>query len=454
MATTISNLSNSTNLDGLLRKVYLPTLVNVTYNDSSFLGLIEKTSELISGGGNHIVHQVFSQRAEGVGTIAEGGDFVTNVPIKGKQVTENVKLLNTYIELTNSVITAANEGKKAAVNVIQRSFSSNIVAFKNNMNRMMMGDSRGILATYDTTNAGLSSGIVQVTNPTFIASQYLPPGTLVSAANFDSSGVVGGAFVDLDGSATTKMQVSALASDNLESNTSKVQFLNTDGTSINLSGGAHTLGTTTLVKVTAYDTGLLWANRLEPNGISNLVSDGLLNSETTTPFKNVWETDRTATATAFLKSLVEDINAELDESVLLGILLRMTNGRLASPNLLLTSADAKLKYFDNTIPADRRFNNVGVFEFIGGMKRTGITLDDRTLMLTALSSVPRDTIFMLNTSDFKIAQNAGFTWILGDGGNILQQSHTKDTRFAAARQEMNLVCMDPLRQFKGFGVIV
>lgn len=454
MATTISNLSNSTNLDGLLRKVYLPTLVNVTYNDFSFLSLIEKTSELISGGGNHIVHQVFSQRAEGVGTIEEGGDFVDNVPIKGKQVTENVKTLNTYIELTNSVITAANEGKKSAVNVIQKSFSSNIIAFKNNMNRMMMGDSRGILATYATTNGDLASGILRVTNPTFIASQYLPPGTRVSAANFDSSGVTGAAVVDLDGSATTEMIVSALATDDITGLVSDIQFTKTGGGAINLSGGAHTLGTTTLIKTTAYSSGFLWADRLEPNGIFNLISDGEQNSETTDPFKNVWETDRTATATAFLKSLVEDIDAELDEDVLLGVLLRMQHGRQAAPNLLLTSADAKKKYFDNTVPADRRFSNVGVFEFVGGMKRMGITLDDRTLMLTALSSVPRNTIALLNTADFKIAQNAAFTWILGDGGNILQQSHTKDTKFAAARQEMNLVCMDPLRQYKGFGVTV
>ncbi len=136
-ATTIANLTNTTSLDGLLKNVYLPTLIDTTYNDQSLTAFIKRDASLLPGGGNNIVNFFLTQRAEGVGAIGEGGNYVTSVPVKGKQGTENVKFLNSYIELTGPVIKAANSGQKAAISAVTKSFETNIIAYESNFARML-----------------------------------------------------------------------------------------------------------------------------------------------------------------------------------------------------------------------------------------------------------------------------------------------------------------------------
>ena len=95
--TTISDLTNAGSVDGYLKKVYLNTMQRTAYNDTRFTELIR--SETIPGGGNHIVHFASTQRAEGVDGIAEGGNWVKSIPIKGKQMTENVKYMKPYFAI-------------------------------------------------------------------------------------------------------------------------------------------------------------------------------------------------------------------------------------------------------------------------------------------------------------------------------------------------------------------
>jgi hypothetical protein len=144
-------------------------------------------------------------------------------------------------------------------------------------------------------------------------------------------------------------------------------------------------------------------------------------------------------------------SARLSEDNMTAMMMDLQYGRQAQPNLLITTPKAENKYFLDK-KDDRRFNNVGPMNFVGGYTRLGIQLGDYQLILTSLGSVPTGCLFVIDTNAFAFASNSPFTWVLGDGGNILVQSHTGDNKFASAVQYMNFVCFDAYRQAKGYSI--
>lgn len=455
MTTTISNLTNSTNLDGLLKKVYLPTMQHIAYDDTRFSDMIKVRTDLIPGGGNHIVHFANTQRAEGVGVFPEGGNWVHNVPIKGKQMTENVKFLNAYIALTGPVIKAANDGQKSAVNVVTESFRSNIRAFKNNFDRMLMGDASG----YCGRISSVSGSAITVTNTGFpqapyFADMFMPVGSRLEAATFDSSGINSDGHCNSNASDDNGFIVDGVTSRNLSAGTAIIELDDEDGSDYAAGGSIDLASGDFLFREGAYGTAgtsaVTYDNCLEINGISNLISDGSSNSETTSNYTKIW--DLTRTNFNYLQSYMKNYSdAELTEQNLLELQMDMQHSRQARPNLLMTTPKAELKYFLNKTN-DRRFNNVGPMNFVGGFTRMGIQLGEWQLILTSLGAVPSGTLYMMDTNDFAFCENSPMTWVLGDGGNVLIQSHTGDNKFASMVQYTNFVCFDPMRQAKGYSI--
>jgi hypothetical protein len=129
----------------------------------------------------------------------------------------------------------------------------------------------------------------------------------------------------------------------------------------------------------------------------------------------------------------------------------MQFSRQGQPDLLLTTPKAENRYFLNK-KDDRRFNNVGPMDFVGGRKRMGIQLGDWQLILTSLGACPSGTLFMMDTADFAFCENSPLHWVLGDGNNVLIQSHTGDNKFASAVHYVNFVCFDAYRQAKGHSI--
>jgi len=455
MATTISNLTNSTNLDGLLKKVYLPTMQHVAYDDTRFSDMIKVRTDLIPGGGNHIVHFASTQRAEGVGAIGEGGDWVSNVPIKGKQMTENVKYLNAYIALTGPVIKAANSGQKSAVNVVTESFRSNIRAFKNYFDMMLMGDASGRLARVSSV---ASIPAVTVTNTSFPAAPYMadmfiPVGARVNCATFDSTGIVASGFC-LSNATDYGFIISEHTSRDLANGTAVIDLHDEDDAAYAAGGATDIVAGDFFVREGSYGTpstgAVTFAECREINGINNLISDGTNNLETSTNYTSIWGLTRTDYS--YLMSLTKDFSdTRLDEENLTELMLDLQFSRQAQPNLLLTTPKAENKYFLSQ-NENRRFNNIGPMDFVGGYRRMGIQLGEWQLILTSLGACPANTLFIMNTNDFAFAQNSPLEWVLGDGGNVLVQCHTGDNKFASAVQYLNFVCFDAYRQAKGYSI--
>jgi hypothetical protein len=459
MATSISNLTNSTALDGLLKKVYLPTMQSVAYDDTRFSEMIQARSDIIPGGGNHIVHFAQTQRAEGVGAISEGGNWVNNVPVKGKQMTENVKYLNSYIALTGPVIKAANSNEKSAIDVVTAHFKTNIRAFKNNFDRMLMGDGSGRMALVSSV-ASIPAVTVTKTGfacAPFNADQFIPVGTRCNVATFGTGvteAIAASGMKNANVSDDYGFIIAGHTSRSTSAGTAVVDVHDEDDVAYAGAGTVDIAAADYFVREGAYGTAGTgaknWTDCLEINGLSNLVSDGSSNSETSGNFLTCW--GQTRTSFNFLQSLMTDFaSAELDEDNLLDMMMDLQYSRQATPNLLMTTPKAEKKYFLNK-KDDRRFTNVGPMNFVGGYTRMGIQLGEWQLILTSLGAVPSGKLFVINTSDFAFAQNSPIEWVLGDGGNVLVQSHTGDNKFASAVQYVNFVCFDPYRQAKGYSV--
>ena len=117
----------------------------------------------------------------------------------------------------------------------------------------------------------------------------------------------------------------------------------------------------------------------------------------------------------------------------------------------MSTPKAENKYFSQKV-GDRRFNNVGPMDFVGGFTRMGIQMGGWQLILSSLAALPKGNLIVMDTNDFAFAQNKDIDYIVGSSGNILQQSHTGDNKFAALVHYVNLVCFDEYRQGKGFSV--
>ena len=454
MATSISDVTNSTALDGLLKNVYLPTMQRTAYNDTRLTELIR--SETIPGGGNQIVHFASTQRAEGVGGISEGGNWVTNVPIKGKQMAENVKYMNAYIALTGPVIDAANEGRKSAINVVTDTVRTNIEAYKNNFDRMLMGNQSGYCGRVSVITGGTSITVTNSSFPQapFFADMFMPVGARFECGTFDSAGLDSSGHNDVNVGNDNDFHVKSRISQDLANGTSVMEMADSAGTVYNAAGTLDVVVGDFFFREGAYGasgtSAVLWADNREINGLNNLVSDGSSNSETSGNYTTIW--GKTRTSFWYLQSYMKDFaNVRLDEVNLTAMMLDLQFSKQARPNLLMCTPKMENMYF-NEQKDNRRFNNLGPMDFVGGYTRMGIQLGSYRLILTSLGSCPAGTLFVINTDDFAFAENRPMHWRLGDGGNALVQSHTGDNQFATMVHYVQFVCYNPYTQGKGYNV--
>jgi hypothetical protein len=281
---------------------------------------------------------------------------------------------------------------------------------------------------------------------------YMPVGARFEAATFDSSGINSDGHVN-SGSSLTTFIVDSITSQDLDNGTAVIELNDSGGSDYSAAGSVDLAANDFFFREGAYGTAgtaaVTFANCLEINGISNLISDGTNNSETTSNYTTIWGLTRTSFN--YLQSVTKDYSAELNEENLLALMMDLQFARQAQPNLLLTTPKAENKYFLSKAE-DRRFNNVGPMNFVGGRTRMGIQLGEWQLILTSLGACPASTLFVMNTNDFAFCENSPLHWVLGDGGNVLVQSHTGDNKFASAVHYVNFVCFDAYRQAKGYSI--
>ena len=459
-SSNISNLSNSTSYDGLLKDVYLPALVDHTFNDPAFLALIQRSSANIDYKGQRVIRGFKKQRGGGVGPIAEGGAFRGNVPMKGQQGYEQVKYLNAYFSLSGPSMRAAKDDMSAFVSLVSDSFDDTMKNTKNDLERQVIGEGTGAVAQVnDATPTGAT---FSVSGEAFFDTQMIMPGHRYWFTPFDYS-QSGSGFISvrtvIDGTNTYGQVVSTTKGSKRTGDITLGTVTLDAAISANVANSDYMIREFSYLANSSSTIQTSAANCLEINGLQNLVSDGVDHSGDTDgknesaikPYAYSWNLLRSTETD--LKSMVRFVNAELDEELLLEYIMELEYQYQASPNLLLVSPRAMLKYFSN-VKDDRRFNIMTAMEWTGGYTGLGIQLGNLKLMLTTVGSCPSKKMFIINTNDFAFATMTNdFEWI-SDGGQILRNKEGSDNVFATAVNYLQLVCNDPGRQMKGYGITV
>jgi hypothetical protein len=454
-----------TALDGLLKDVYLPGLTNTVFDDPSFMGLIAQGFGEVDATGRQLIHAFETQRAGGFGSFAEGGNFKKNVPIDGFQAVEWIKYMNLYFELTGPAMATVEEGEGAYVDIVERHVSSIARTAKNQAERMFTGQGNGRLCSLTATPAQATDTVMVVSGPAFFDTQFVQTGINIQVVSDDvTTPTLRLLVTDQDGTDGKEWVIDSFTKGNKRTAT--------NGT-ITLGGQGYTTATGTIVVgdwVVLKDTyaaavpqGMASGNKcLEPNGLDNLISDGLDasgtaggNNESGNEFKYVWNTDRTGANNDSLASHMYNAGLqELDEEMLLEAIMENSAVYQGNPNLLMVSARAMLKYFLNS-KEDRRFNTMEAMAWTGGYSGMGIQLGSKKLMLTTVNSAPTGKGFLINTADFKFLRPpgmSGFKWLTGESGGVMTQKQGYDSQFASAVDYVQLVCFDPSRQTKITGI--
>lgn len=450
-STTRSMMGADTVLDGFLKDVYLPGITNTLYFDNEFSRTIRQRSDIIDATGRRIIHQFDTGRSAGVGAFSEGGDFKTSVPVEGKQGYEWIKYFNLYFSLSGPAIKTIKAGEGSYVDTVTQHMTSIGQSAKLDFERQISGEQNGRLAIWSDSTVTTTSGStsVEITGDSFFDTMFLEPGMYIEArAPVNGTATLRSA---IDGTnAYTQVHAITARGSKKTGSVSRGTFQTAASISQNVTQNDW------ICRRGSYTSGSA-SDCLEMNGLRNLITDATDHSGDTNGVDestggNYTSTWNLALGTyGWLKSYVKYLNAEPDEENLLETMIEFETTYGGNPNMLIVSKRALQKYFMN-IKDDRRFNTMSAITWVGGYKGLGIQLGTRQLMLTAINSVPSNFGFMINTNDFTFATATnGYEW-LTKGGAILTQKEGSDNQFATAVDYRNLVCFDPAKQCKIYGI--
>lgn len=434
----------SSTVDGLLKNVYIPALNNTTFHATPLMEMFGDFGGVIDFASNKIIKAFKHQGAGGFGGIPEGGSFVAGRDQKGFQGEERLRYLNAFVSLTGPAAKTVKAGAGAFVDAVSSAMDDTLKLARMNMERIIGGAGNGLVGTFTLATANLVAATAKSATFTTGTGGYSPCQWLQEGMRCQIySNVTSSPAIVADDSAVWDEVV-----------VSNIDYK--AGTADLTSPTAYTLTASTTYYLTVENAygdveadGTVTADScLEPNGLTNLVSDGSSTGETN--YTTIWGRTRSTYAHS-LKSQVElAASAELDEELLIGYILNLINYTQNIPNVLVTDPRSRLKYFSNR-KEDRRFD-MPVIDTVFGFKSIGVTIDQYTLILQSLTSLLPGTMFMLNTGDFKFAKATnGFEW-QELGGRIFRPYETKDAIFATALNYMNFVCENPRGQLKVTGL--
>ena len=432
----------STSVRGLLKDVYIPALNNTTFNATPLLSMFGRFGGDITFVGNKIIKAFKHQMAGGFGAIPEGGNFVTNIKMKGFQGEERLRYLNAYMSLTGPAAATVRSGPGAFVDAVPDAMDDTLKKARQQIERMVGSDGLGVIGVIRLGTANL----VAATGKTATFQISTTPGSGgYSKCQFISEGMrvrimsAVGTFVDDDNATGAYNPIIVSAVDYQA------------GTCTLTSSVAYTLSSATDYYLTLEDSygnveaeGTVTANTcLEPNGLTNLVD--------TTTYTS-WGKTRSNFPHALNSYVKAAGGEELDEELLMTYMLDLVNLKQSTPNVLVVDPRSRLKFFSNR-KEDRRLTTATI-DTTFGFRSASVVIDNYTLLLQSLATLLPGSMFILNTNAFKFLQSPttnGFNWI-ESGGQILRPKEGSDAMFATAVNYMQFVCEDPKGQAKITGL--
>ena len=378
------------NAENALKTLYLGVLaeqLNVGVNP--LLAKIEQTTADVWG--KEIVKLAPFGVNGGVGAGTETGNLPNCAGNNYAQFKLTLKNFFGNIEISDKAMRASQSSEGAFVNLLNSEMDGLLKSSKFNFGRMLYGDGSGLLAT---TVANTSTDVKTLTVDSV---KNLMEGMVVDV--YDAS----------------KAAVSAMTG---------VRIVSIDRAKkqITLSGG----GTSAIGKDhTIYVQG---SKGNELTGLEAIFGTGNLYGLSRSdysflnPYSKTVEGDVTTVA----------IQAAID------YIEEMAGGTI---DFIVSSYDVRRKYL-NYLSLNR--TNLDYMNLDGGYKAISYS----GIPFVADRFVADDTMYLLNTADFKLHQLCDWRWIEGEGGTVLHQVANKAIYTATLVKYADLLCERPYRQFK------
>ncbi len=371
--------------DKVLKSVYLDVVAEqINRRTSPFYNMIEKGSEDVAG--KEILSPCRFGINGGIGCTTEEGNLPVSSPTSFIQL--KAPLINIFgnLEISDKVIRASQGTTGSFINLLNNELDSLLEAAKFNFGRMLFQDGSGVLATVSNLGANVY-GVDKV--------KHLMEGMVVDFINANGTVVSAG---------------------------NKILLIDRQRKTIKLS---------------KFETDVEVGNLIVMQGSYNNELYGLpymFNNDIPTMYGNSRMVLNYLLPVSYQ---VEDLSCDSMQQTLDSIEEKC--GTI--PDLMLMSYDIRRKYL-NHLQSTRM--NLDYMYLDGGFK----TMSYNGIPMYADQFIDDNTMFLINSEDFKLQQLGDWNWLEGEGGRILRQLDNKPAYGATLVKYANLICTRPVAQSK------
>ncbi len=378
------------NAENALKTIYLGAVTELlNVGANPLLSKIEQTSVDVWGKEVRTAARVGLNG--GIGAGDEAGELPGAYGSNYIQFVSTLKNLYGQIEISDKAIRASADGRGAFTDLLNAELDSLLSASKFNLGRMLYGDGSGKLCTI----GAVASGAYPVS---------------------DTRNLIEGMVVDVYSSAgsvlNTGMRIAYVDRDN-----KKITFATAPATAITAGSALYVQG----------------SKDKEITGLGALFNSNM-------PLYGLERSEY-----PFLAPYQKGNVGEIDEVVIQKAIDRLEHNANSNVNFIAVSADVKYAYQDYLKQFKR---NVDVMELNGGYK----TLSYNGIPLVYDRFIEDGTMYLLDTTAFKLHQLCDWRYLENENGRILRQTQGKPTYTATLVKYCDLICSRPNGQAKLSGI--
>ncbi len=378
------------NAENALKTIYLGAVTELLNTKANpLLSKIEQTSVDVWG------KEVRTAARVGINGGIGAGDETGNLPSaygsNYLQFTSTLKNLYGQIEISDKAIRASADGKGAFTDLLNSELESLLAASKFNLGRMLYGDGSGKLCQIYTS-------------------------TTSSYKVSDTRNLIEGMVVDVYSGDESMLLTTA-----------RIAYVDRDNDTITFA---------TPLKVYPDDGSWMYVQGSKDKEITGL--GALFNKN-----KTLYGLDRASHP--FLAPYEQTSVGEIDEIVIQKAIDRLEYNANSTVDFIAVSADVKYAYQQYMKQFKR---NVDVMEMTGGYK----TLAYNGIPLVYDRFIENGTMYLLDTSAFKLHQLCDWRYLENENGKILRQTQGKPTYTATLVKYCDLICSRPNGQAKLSGI--
>lgn len=382
---------NASNADKILKTVYLDVIAKqLDTGTSPFFTMVSKGSEDIYG--KDVVSPLSFGINGGIGCVSDDADLPA--ASSATLVTFRAPIVNIFgnIEITDKVLRASQSSAGSFINVLNNEMESLLQAAKFNFARMLFQDGSGTLATLVSGSTAATSSTVLAVNSV----KNVIEGMVIDVVKGKAVASAGHKIVYVDRAAKT-IKVEGVVSDLTVGNKLTLQ-----GSFNNEIYGLPYLFQTAAENTSIYNNSRAVISYLLPSSktVNSVTSDGI-------------------------QELLDDIEERSGGNI----------------NLILASYDMRRKYLASL---QESRTNIDYMNLDGGFK----TMSYNGIPVYADRFVPENTMYFVNTDDYKLQQLGDWNWLEGENGKILRQLEKKAAYGATLVKYANLICVRPIGQAK------